>query len=350
LTVQSSDLSRSLHIKSGSVSKPLIGGTTFHFVFLAAVVWFVVGDYLDSWAHNNIAQLETFFTPWHGVLYSGLFAIAVLLSATIWINHRRGADWIEAIPKGYELSTIFVYAMFFVGVGDATWHTLFGIEKNVDGLLSPTHISGMLFSGLVILGPYRALSSRKGALSRAEQMILTITITLFLAYLAVLTQETTTYTRLWPLTVSASNNDGQLLAVLSFIFQGLILGGLSLIVMRRWKLPFGLYTCALLVVGAGMSFMRGQYVVDILVGLIAGLLLDVSYHFLHPDMQHTDRMRLFTVIAASAIPFVYLPVVWLTQGALIWSIHLIIGSVGVCAIFGWMLTYVAIPPTQYEEA
>jgi hypothetical protein len=32
--------------------------------------------FLDAWAHNNLAQLETFFTPWHAVLYSGFVALA----------------------------------------------------------------------------------------------------------------------------------------------------------------------------------------------------------------------------------------------------------------------------------
>jgi hypothetical protein len=34
-------------------------------------VWFTLGLFLDAWAHNNLPGLETFFTPWHAVFYSG---------------------------------------------------------------------------------------------------------------------------------------------------------------------------------------------------------------------------------------------------------------------------------------
>src|SRR3546814_9388797 len=38
-------------------------------------LWMVVGLFLDGWAHDN-AKPESFFTPWHGVLYSGFAASA----------------------------------------------------------------------------------------------------------------------------------------------------------------------------------------------------------------------------------------------------------------------------------
>lgn len=39
-------------------------------------LWFTVGLFFDAWAHNNEAHLETFFTPWHAVYYSGFAATA----------------------------------------------------------------------------------------------------------------------------------------------------------------------------------------------------------------------------------------------------------------------------------
>ena len=37
-------------------------------------VWFVLGLFLDAYAHADAPELETFFTPWHAVFYSG-FAV-----------------------------------------------------------------------------------------------------------------------------------------------------------------------------------------------------------------------------------------------------------------------------------
>jgi len=43
-------------------------------VTAALCAWVVAGIALDAWAHQT-ARLETFFTPWHGVLYSGFVAL-----------------------------------------------------------------------------------------------------------------------------------------------------------------------------------------------------------------------------------------------------------------------------------
>ena len=39
-------------------------------------VWFVLGLFLDAYAHADAPELETFFTPWHAVFYSGFAATA----------------------------------------------------------------------------------------------------------------------------------------------------------------------------------------------------------------------------------------------------------------------------------
>src|SRR5262245_28799356 len=45
--------------------------TALEWMALATAAWLVAGAYLDAWAHTNRSNLETFFTPWHAVLYSG---------------------------------------------------------------------------------------------------------------------------------------------------------------------------------------------------------------------------------------------------------------------------------------
>ena len=43
-------------------------------VMTALSVWFVLGLFLDAYAHATTPTLETFFTPWHAVFYSGFAA------------------------------------------------------------------------------------------------------------------------------------------------------------------------------------------------------------------------------------------------------------------------------------
>jgi hypothetical protein len=68
--------------------------------------WFVVGLFLDAWAHNNLTELETFFTPWHGVFYSGFVATAAWICWQVLRNLLAGRRGPAAVPVGYGLAVI----------------------------------------------------------------------------------------------------------------------------------------------------------------------------------------------------------------------------------------------------
>lgn len=104
------------------------------------------GTYLDGWAHNNIAsELESFFTPWHAVLYAGFFAAAGFYAVAWLRNILKGYHWRRALPIGYGLSLVGVVIFLFGGFADGIWHTISGIEADIEALLSPTHL--VLFAG-----------------------------------------------------------------------------------------------------------------------------------------------------------------------------------------------------------
>lgn len=121
-------------------------------VVVALGTWLISGVFLDGWAHINKTSLETFFTPWHGVLYSGaaaLFGYLLLLS-------RR----LDGIPPGYTLAAVGGPLFLAAGAGDFLWHQVFGLEVGIDALLSPTHLM-LLASGLLALtAPWRADAER----------------------------------------------------------------------------------------------------------------------------------------------------------------------------------------------
>jgi hypothetical protein len=68
---------------------------------IAAVLGVVLvgGVYADGWAHLNIGGLETFFTPWHAVLYGGFGLLVAWLAGMV--LRRRRAGWLERVPMGY---------------------------------------------------------------------------------------------------------------------------------------------------------------------------------------------------------------------------------------------------------
>ena len=128
------------------------------FDIIAAVLSsvFVAGVFLDGWAHNHGKVDQTFFTPWHAVLYSGFAIYGLFLLVNAYLQNRAGYAWRSALPFGYGLSLIGAGIFAVGGILDLLWHTFFGIEVDVQALLSPTHL--VLATGvfLMITGPLRA--------------------------------------------------------------------------------------------------------------------------------------------------------------------------------------------------
>lgn len=118
-------------------------------LYLFCSAWLATGAYVDGWAHNHIPELETFFTPWHAILYSGyLSSVSVLL---VWMLLRRksGHRGLQIIPEGLEFSLTGMLIFFFGGLGDMLWHIVFGIEAGIEALLSPTHL--LLATGVFLM-------------------------------------------------------------------------------------------------------------------------------------------------------------------------------------------------------
>lgn len=111
----------------------------------------VGGVYLDGWAHLHKPGLETFFTPWHGVLYGGFLALAAWLVA---VPARR-----RQVPAGYGLGLAGVGVFLAGGLGDMIWHVIFGIEVGLDALLSPTHLVLLVGGILMLTTPLRATAA-----------------------------------------------------------------------------------------------------------------------------------------------------------------------------------------------
>src|SRR5438128_4640638 len=139
-------------------SRPATGDASTRFDWAMAILSTVLvgGFYLDLWAHAHGRTDNTFFTPWHAVLYSMLAAVGVFLSVTAWRAWRRGASWHQSLPAGYGLSLVGVGLFVLGGAADLVWHVLFGVEFSVDALLSPTHLVLAAAGLLIVTGSLRA--------------------------------------------------------------------------------------------------------------------------------------------------------------------------------------------------
>ncbi len=85
--------------------------------------------FIDGWSHIHQPQLESFFTPAHGVLYSGFAATTAWLGWMALRGRRPGvAPW-RWLPSGYGPAVLGVALFAAGGVGDLAWHTVFGVER-----------------------------------------------------------------------------------------------------------------------------------------------------------------------------------------------------------------------------
>jgi hypothetical protein len=123
-------------------------------------VWMIAGLFLDGWAHRN-QKPETFFSPWHGILYSGFTASALWMLYVVRRHQQPGVSWRTTMPVGYGFRAAGV-GLFGVGaIADLIWHSVFGIEISIEALLSPSHL--LLLSGglLMAIGPIVSTLARE---------------------------------------------------------------------------------------------------------------------------------------------------------------------------------------------
>src|SRR5579862_2557486 len=67
---------------------------------------FVIGIFIDGWAHNHNKVDNTFFTPWHAMLYGGFAIVGAFLAVVMGWNFARGYPIRRALPRGYALSMV----------------------------------------------------------------------------------------------------------------------------------------------------------------------------------------------------------------------------------------------------
>jgi Tol biopolymer transport system component len=161
-------------------------------------VLLVGGFYVDLWAHSHGRVDESFFTPWHALLYAaaGLFG-GVLLGKAI-SGRRRGASRRESLPEGYGLSLIGAGLFLVAGVGDLAWHTAFGIEEDVSALLSPTHLALAASGVFMVFGPVRSAWAKGVPDGFPRWLPWVVSLTMALAIMAAFTQYAHPAMDTWP--------------------------------------------------------------------------------------------------------------------------------------------------------
>jgi hypothetical protein len=319
---------------------------------------FAGGLYLDGWAHVHGHVDQSFFTPWHAVLYSGFLVLAAVIAGTARAGLRRGLPLRQSVPPGYELSLLGAAIFLVGGVADMAWHLAFGIEANVDALFSPTHLVLAIGGVLMASGPLRSAWHRADPGNEPAVMpwAAVLSVTVVLAVITFLLQ--IAHPLVDPQAARSQGFQGfsfdlQTIGVIAVIIQTAVVMGLVLLAARRFVLPFGALTAILGLNAFGLSFLGRQVggwhggLSLVPAALVGGLLADTLYAALRASRLRNGQIafRLFAFGVPAIFYLVYFLDLLATTG-IWWSVHLWMGSVAVAGITGWLLSYVALPPAM----
>ena len=314
----------------------------FEWVVVALSTWLLVGGYLDSWAHRHLAGLETFVTPWHAVLYSGMFAILCFLAITALRNRGRGHNASQVLPTGYGLSLVGCVLFGIGGVIDMFWHLRFGIELSLAALISPPHLLLMGSLALIVTGPLRAAWRRP--VTRAP-LTAVVSASLLLSVFTFFSQFDQPLVNTWAATQAAGPNTVwyvQQLGILGLMMQTALLTGVVLYLLSRFTLPFGSITLLVGLNGLLLGALEQNF--DLIpVAILGGLLADVVLLWLKPGPQRVVALRVAAFLGPVGVSSLYLLFVELTRGVG-WPIALWLGSIVVSGGIGLLLSYLAVHP------
>lgn len=315
----------------------------------------VFGLFIDGWAHNHGKVDDTFFTPWHAILYSAILAAGIVLIATHFRNVNRGYRWSKALPVGYSLSLAGFFAFAMGGVADLVWHETFGFEEDLEALLSPSHLFLALSGLLIITGPIRALWQRdtehnwRSLLPAILTFACITSIFTFFTTFAAVTSELIALTGSRP----QSHTLTDIYGIVSLVIHGNLLLAIVLFMARRWQLPFGAVTLIFTTNALLMTWMHIRETEEFIFAISAGAVgLLGDYLLCRDPLANTARLRAFAFI----IPFAYGlgalltiqilgTIVW-GNGGLWWEIHMWLGVPLLAGAAGYGLSLFMRPPAD----
>jgi hypothetical protein len=337
---------------------PATGDARRDGVVALAGLGLIAGLYLDGWAHIHVPDLASFFTPWHGVLYSGFLLLAATIIVPVLLGGVRGLHWRRAVPVGYGLALLGVALFGAGGLLDLGWHTLFGIEADTEALLSPPHLLLAVGAGLMVTTPLRSAWQRDDAPQRwATWIAPLLSLALLLALLAFFTS----YAHPFAHTATAAserpvshgdahaNVDQAITAIL--LQTGILIGALLLLVRQwGWRWPLGSLTLLLPLTLAPVTLMYDRLLTVephslIIAALLAGFTADTLLRLLRPGHERLWAVRSFAALLPATLYAFYLAAIALS-GGIWWSPHLTSGAVTLAAITGWLISYLIFPPAH----
>jgi hypothetical protein len=320
-------------------------------------LWTLVGLMLDAWAHNNIPELETFFTPWHAVFYSGAIATSAWILWMVWRNRATHGLGAAAVPVGYGLAVVGLPMFALAALGDFAWHTVFGIEQDLKILFSPTHLLLATSLILIVTAPLRSVQSdpdlpARPSLGRILPAILSVALTatgvmLFLQYANALVWNS------WDVQFALSNpmngtvpanwpNPARLVSSIA-VTNVVMVVPLLLLAARRQAPPGTATILYATLAGLAAAITEARSPATLIAVLVAGVAVDVLLWRLRPEPARRPAYLLFAGLAPLVTWVCYIAAAAIAAGGLPSIVEYWTGVPVVAALIGVMIGVVCLP-------
>lgn len=308
--------------------------------------WMITGLFVDGWAHNA-DKPESFWTPWHALLYSG-FGAAMAWGAWEGRRERGLRVLLPDVRRAPERLLGVGAAVFIAGaVGDMVWHEAFGVEVDVEALLSPSHltllIGGLLMATAPLRSAWHGLGQRRPSLRAFLPALVSLTLAVslvafFLQFASAFRIEANSRAFTAPLDDGAT-----IYGILSVQVSNLLLIGPMLLVLRRWHPPPGTFT----VLSAGPAlFMSGLLAFDHVVLVVPALAGGALADWLVARGAAPRTLAMVVPLVTWSLWFT----VYAVSRDFAWTVELWSGSILFTVLAGVGLSLLAFPPTPRGEA
>ncbi len=352
-------------------------------ILTVLTIWPITAMFFDGRGHNNETGQESFFSISHMFLYAGATVVGLWITWVV-IKHQLAAGVdvkqlrvdFAAIPVGYGVALIGLGILTLAGPADLIWHEIYGFEVGVDAIYSPPHLC--LFFGTLLVSStgIRSMWAKGDTEPDLKTFVpVILSAALFIGVSGFITMYLSTFmTNVSPTSdfwadlgnfndvrsdQSISVNAGLTgygddawpynyysvsHGMASMIITGLILLGPTLLILRRWRVPFGAFTVIYTMFGLLVNIMTEYRDIVLIIPLIlTGLTVDVVQQRLSSERLSTGRIRLMGPIAAAVLWISYYGVLALDQG-IGWPATLWVGALFVGVMTGFGVAFLVAPP------
>jgi len=333
------------------MSSSIARSKTLDLLVAVCTLWISCGFFLDAWAHGHV-PVETFFTPYHALFYSGMLAL-VLVLAIFGIRHG-------GFPESYRYPLLGIPIFIAAGIGDLLWHHFLGVEEGVDALLSPAHQALGLGIFFISSGPIlSALRDRNALRTLTDQLPLIFALATWME----LVHFGTAYafdpgagrTNAPPpagvftpdyLTAIAIGYYKQGMGVLVVLFQSALMAGFALFAGTRFPLRPGALTLMFLLgnFAAAAAFTNDTplLLTVLAMSFVAGVVGDTIVARMRPSPERIFAYRML----GTAVPAGYFATYFLATAVadrIWWDWNVLLGAVIWAGVIGFGLTLLSQP-------